>query len=134
AYFYGGPTVARRLQVSEDAVRIRDGLIASAINDKVPVSSVAIAPQGSQIIGVAPVFAADGGQLLGVVVATFYMDQPYIDNISQIINTDVAIVKDNAVIVSSIDPGADYEDLINQGWLKSSATPSLNVTYSDGQD
>jgi len=134
AYFYGGPTVARRLQVSEDAVRIRDGLIASAINDNVPVSSVAIAPQGSQIIGVAPVFAADGGQLLGVVVATFYMDQPYIDSISQIINTDVAIVKDNAVIVSSIDPGAGYENLINQGWLKSSLTPALNVTYSDGQD
>src|SRR5690348_16619481 len=30
AYFYGGPTVARRLQVSEDTNRIRDELILSA--------------------------------------------------------------------------------------------------------
>lgn len=134
AYFYGGPTVARRLQVSEDAVRIREELILSAINNRVSESSVAIVPQGSQIIGVAPVFASGGRELLGVVVATFYMDQAYIDNISQIINTDAAIVKDNAVIVSSIDEGAGYETLINQGWLKSSETPSLNVKYSDDQD
>jgi signal transduction histidine kinase len=134
AYYYGGLTVARRLQVSEDAVRIRETLIANAINNKVSDSSVAIAPQGSQIIGVAPVFASGGRELLGVVVATFYMDQAYIDNISEIITTDVAIVKDNAVIVSSIDPNAGYETLINQGWLKSSETPALNVKYSDGQD
>jgi signal transduction histidine kinase len=134
AYFYGGPTVARRLQVSEDALRIRDTLITTAIHNKVSDSSVAIAPQGSQIIGVAPVFAAGERELLGVVVATFYMDQAYVDNISRIITTDIAIVKDNAVVVSSIDPNAGYETLINQGWLKSSETPALNVKYSDGQD
>jgi signal transduction histidine kinase len=62
------------------------------------------------------------------------MDQAYIDNITQIINTDVAIVKDNAVIISSIDPSAGYESLINQGWLRSAETPALNVKYSDNQD
>ncbi len=134
AYFYGGPTVARRLQVSEDALRIRDGLIMSAISNQVSDSSVAIVPQGSQIIGVAPVFAAGGRNVLGVVVATFYMDQAYIDNISNIINTDVAIVNDNAVIVSTIDKEAGFEALINQGWLKSAGTPALNVKYSDNQD
>jgi signal transduction histidine kinase len=134
AYFYGGPTVARRLQVSEDALRIRDELILSAISDQTPGSNVAIVPQGSQIIGVAPVFASNENVLLGVVVATFYMDQPYIDNISQIINTDVAIVKDNAVIVSTIDPDAGFESLINQGWLRSADTPSINVKYSDNQE
>lgn len=134
AYFYGGPTVARRLQVSEDALRIRDGLIMSAISNQVSDSSVAIVPQGSQIIGVAPVFAAGGRNVLGVVVATFYMDQAYIDNISNIINTDVAIVNDNAVIVSTIDEEAGFEALINQGWLKSAGTPALNVKYSDNQD
>src|SRR5512147_115776 len=41
AYYYGGPTVARRLQVSEDALRIRDALITEAINNKVSDSSVA---------------------------------------------------------------------------------------------
>lgn len=134
AYYYGGPAVARRLQVSEDAMHIREALIANAINNKVSGSSVAIAPQASQIIGVAPVFTSGGRELLGVVVAAFYMDQAYIDNISQIISTDVAIVKDNVVIISSIDPGAGYETLINQGWLESSEIPALNVKYTDGQD
>jgi signal transduction histidine kinase len=134
AYYYGGPIVASGLQVSEAAVRIRDTLITNAIINKVSDSSVAIVPQGSQIIGVAPVFAAGGRNLLGVVIAIFYMDQAYIDKISQIINTDVAIVKDNAVIVSSIDPGAGYENLINEGWLESSETPAVNVRYSNGQD
>jgi signal transduction histidine kinase len=134
AYFYGGPTVARRLQVSEDALRIRDELILSAINNRTSGSNVAVVAQGSQIIGVAPVVDQDGNDLLGVVVAIFYMDQAYIDNISQIINTDAAIIKDNAVVVSTIDAEAGYESLINQGWLKSAEAPSINVTYSDGQD
>jgi len=134
AYFYGGPTVARRLQVSADALRIRDELILNTINSRISDSSVTIVAQGSQIIGVAPVFASNSNKLLGVVVATFYMDQVYIDNISKIINTDVAIVKDNAVIVSTIDEDAGFESLINQGWLKSAETPSVNVTYGDGKD
>lgn len=133
AYFYGGPTVARRLQVSEDALRIRDELILGAINNQTANSSVAIVPQGSQIIGVAPVFNPDGHELLGVVVATFYMDQAYIDRISKIINTDTAIVKDNFVVVTTIDQAAGYETLINQGWLTSSETPAANVKYSDNQ-
>ena len=134
AYFYGGPTVARRLQVSEDAERIRESLILNAIDNKVSDSSVAIVPQGSQIIGIAPVFTTNRSQLLGVVVAIFYMDQAYIDNIRKIISTDVAIVKDNAVIVSTIDENAGFESLINQGWLNSAETPSINVKYSDNQD
>ena len=133
AYFYGGPTVARRLQVSEDANRIREEIILAALETRIPTSGVAIAPQNSQIIGVAPVFDSGGSKLLGVVVAAFYMDQAYIDNISQIIDTDVAIVKDNAVIVSTIDPAAGYENLINQGWLDATETPAVNVTYSNGE-
>ncbi len=132
AYFYGGPTVARRLQVSEDANRIREELILAVIQSRAAESSVAIAPQNSQIIGVAPVFSPDG-RLSGVVVAAFYMDQAYIDNLSQIISTDVAIVKDNAVIASTIDSGAEYERLINEGWLTSTETPAANVSYSSGE-
>ncbi|HEV2666016.1 MAG TPA: hypothetical protein VG324_13945, partial [Blastocatellia bacterium] len=41
AYFYGGPTVARRLQSSEDALRILDELILNAIQDRAPTSNVA---------------------------------------------------------------------------------------------
>jgi len=131
AYFYGGPTVARRLQVSGDANKIREDLILNAIKGKASISSVAISPQSSQIIGVAPVFSLNGQKLLGIVVATFYMDQAYIDEISQIIDTDIAIVKDNAVIVSTIDPKAGYESLINQGWLSSKEIPAVNIKYGD---
>ncbi len=132
AYFYGGPTVTRRLQVSEDAERIRAELILQAMSTGKPVSSVAISPQSSLIIGVAPVF--NGGRLVGTALAAFYMDQAYIDNISQIINTDVAIVKDNAVIVSTLDPAAGYETLINEGWLTSTDSPAVNVTYSTNEE
>jgi len=131
AYFYGGPTVARRLQVSADTVSIREGLILRAISEKKVVSGVAVAPQGSQIIGVAPVFYPDSNTVTGVVLTAFYMDDTYLKNISGIIDTDIAIVRDNAVIVSTIDPGAGYEKLINSGWL-TGTNPAANVNYSDG--
>ena len=134
AYYYGGPVVARRLQVSKDADRIREELILKALNDQTAVSSVAIAPQNSQIIGVAPVHDPLTKKVVGVVLTAFYMDQNYIDNISQIINTGVAIVKDNAAIVSTIDQGADYETLVNQGFLNTDGTPATNVTFSNGEE
>lgn len=134
AFFYGGPNVTRRLQVSEDALRIREELITQALTEGQAVSNVAIAPQGSQVIGVAPVYEAETNRLLGVVLTAFYMDEAYIQNISQIINTDVAIVKDNAIIISTIDNDTGYETLINSGWLNSAEDPALNVTYSDNTE
>jgi len=131
AYYYGGPLVARRLQVSADADRIREELISRAIQEQTAVSSVAIAPQNSQIIGAAPVHDPLSQKTIGVVVTAFYMDQNYIDNISGIINTNVAIVKDNAVIASTIDKGSNYENLINQGWLASTETPATNITFTN---
>lgn len=132
AFFYGGPVVARRLQVSEDALRIREGLILSALVDEKPVSGIAISPQGSQIIGAAPVYNPLTNEITGVVLTAFYMDQPYIENISSIIDTDIAIVKDNSIIVSTIDKATSYENLINEGWLNSTEQPATNVSYSDG--
>jgi signal transduction histidine kinase len=95
---------------------------------------VAIAPQGSQVMGVAPVYDPANNQLLGVVLTAFYMDDAYIQDISHIINTDVAIVKDNAIIISTIDSATKYESLINEGWLSSAELPSLNINYSDGTE
>lgn len=131
AYYYGGPPVTRRLQVNSDANHIRETLILLAIREQRPVSNVAIAPQNSQIIGAAPVFDSETNQLVGVVLTAFYMDEAYIRTISQIIKTDIAIVKDNAIIASTIDPAANYEALINQGWLLSAETPSTNVQYTN---
>lgn len=130
AFFYGGPNVTRRLQVSESAVRIREELILQALNEKKAVSNVVIVPQGSQVMGVAPVYQPGSNRLIGVVLTAFYMDLAYIQNISQIINTDVAIVKDNAIVISTIDSATGYENLINSGWLNEE-TPALNVRYTD---
>jgi signal transduction histidine kinase len=113
-------------------LRIRDDLIIAALENKAPQSNVAISPQGSQIIGVAPVYNPKTSQLTGVVLTAFYMDQTYIENISQTINTDIAIVKDNLTVVSTIDTASGYEDLINAGWLTSSEIPAENVNYTDG--
>jgi signal transduction histidine kinase len=132
--FYGGPNVARRLQVSESAIRIRENLIAEALASKNPVSDVAIAPQGSQVIGAAPVFNPQTNLLSGVVLTAFYMDDAYIQNISQIIDTDIAIVRDNLAVISTIDEGAGFEKLINEGWLQSADQPALNIKYGDGTE
>ncbi len=134
AYYYGGPQVARRLQVSETTQVIRDELIQRALKEKISISSVAIAPQSSQILGVSPVLDPQTKKVLGVVLVSFYMDQDYIDNLSKIINTDLAIVKDNKVVVTNIDNAATYEMLINEGWLKNSDQPTSNIQYSDGQE
>ncbi len=134
ALFYGGPTVARRLQVSEDVLAIREDLILSALQEKKPVSAVAVSPQSSQIIGAAPVYDPQTGQLEGAVVTVFYMDDAYIKNISHIIDTDIAIIKDNATVISTINEATGYEKLINDGWLQSSDLPVENVKYSDGTE
>ncbi len=131
AYYYGGPIVARRLQVSADAIRVREDLISKAIKGQNAVSSVAITPQNSQIIGAAPVYDSQTRKIVGVVVAAFYMDQNYINNISTIINTKVAIVKDNAVIASTIDKSTNYENLINQGFLSSAESPAATVLFDN---
>ena len=131
AYYYGGPPVTRRLQVNEESVIIRENLIITVMNGKISTSAVAIAPQNSQIMGAAPVLDANGN-LIGVVLAAFYMDETYIRNIAQIIDTDVAVVRDNDIIVSTLDPNSGFDALINAGWLASAPLPSTNITYSNG--
>lgn len=130
--YYGGPSITRRLQVSEDALRIREDLIIAALENESPQSNVAISSQSSQIVGAAPVYDPHTNQITGVVLTAFYMDQTYIENISQTINTDIAIVKDNLTVVSTIDTASGYERLINDGWLNSAEVPAENVNYSDG--
>jgi signal transduction histidine kinase len=130
--YYGGPSITRRLQVSEDALRIREDLIIATLENESPQSNVVISSQSSQIVGAAPVYNPQTNQLAGVVLTAFYMDQAYIENISQTIDTDIAIVKDNLTVVSTIDTGSGYEKLINDGWLTAADTPAENVNYSDG--
>jgi signal transduction histidine kinase len=134
AMFYGGPVVSRRLQLSEDTTRIREALLQTALKDGKSASGIAIAPQGSQIIGVAPVHSQDGTKIVGAVLASFYMDDTFIAGISKIIGAGIGIVKNNKVIVSSIDAtGSDYEGMINDGTLEKQGAFSATVTYKNGQ-
>lgn len=133
AFFYGGPQVVRRLQVSQDIIDTRDSLLLTALKDGIPDSSIVIAPQGSQILAVAPVYKDDGKTIVGAVLASFYMDEAFVTNISNIIGADIAIVKDNKVIVSSIDPDSNYERLVVDGSLGEQGTLSQTITYKDGQ-
>ena len=133
AMFYGGPQVTRRLQASEDTTKTREDLLHEAIDKGVPDSAIVIAPQGSQILGVAPVYADDGKTIVGAVLASFYMDEAFVRNISSIIGADIAIVKDNKVVVTSISDDADYTHLILDGTLAKLNTVHETITYKNGQ-
>lgn len=130
AAVYGGPPIIRRLQASEQTIAIRDALIQQALQTSQPSRAVAIAPQSSQIIGVAPVFT--NGQLHGAILSAIYMDDAYINNVSHILAADIGIVRDNAVIISSIDANSDYKSLIAQGFISPNGTAAQTIFYGDG--
>jgi signal transduction histidine kinase/CheY-like chemotaxis protein len=133
AFFYTGPLVVRRLQISADTQAIRDALILSVIEVKTPNSGIAIAPQSSQIIGVAPVMGPNGN-LQGVILAVFYLDASYIQDISQILGVNVALVKDNDVIASTIDPSSDYESLIKAGFIPADGQIAAQNIMANGAE
>ncbi len=124
--FYGGPFTNRRFQTSVEVTNLRNALIQKAISNHTAYSEVAIAPQGSQIIGVAPVFPTDSPNTVkGVVLASFFIDENYIANVSNILGADIGIVKDNAVIVSTINKDSDYELIIKNKFIHDDGSPSF---------
>lgn len=135
ALYYGGPPVARFLQVSQDTTRIRDQLILQVLETGRASSGIAIAPQASQIIGVSPVHSGPGsaGAIEGVVLSAFYLDQAFVRDISQVLDADVAVVKDNAVIASTIHRDSGYERHLQEGFIDpSGAITARYLEYGDG--
>ena len=132
AFYYGGPVTTRELQTSRRTEELRAALIIETLTTGQSISGVAVSPQSSQIIGVAPVFSrGEGeGQIVGVMLAAFYLDQGFIDNISDILGADIAIVRDNAVVVSTIDRESGFESLIPD---ELSETTGRNLTEVDGE-
>lgn len=132
--YYGGPVVARRLQVSEHTIQIRQDLILRVLQTGEAAGGIAIAPQSSQIIGVAPVKSMEGaGELQGIVVAVFYLDDSFVTQVRDILGADVAVVKDNDVVVSTIDRASGYELLLQQEFIDpAGAVTAKNVKYGDG--
>jgi signal transduction histidine kinase/CheY-like chemotaxis protein len=132
--YYGGPIITRRLQVSEHTSRIRDQLVQETVTNGLPTQGIAIAPQSSQIIGVAPVIQMneEGDVILGVVMAVIYVEEEFVTQISQILSTDVGLVTENAVIASTIDPGSSYELLLQEGFIDpNGGITAQNITYSN---
>lgn len=133
ALYYGGPIVARFMQVSQDATRIRGELIKNVLTSGQAASGIAIAPQSSQIIGVAPVRSGIPRQVEAVILTAYYLDEGFINEIRDILDADVAIVKDNAVIVSTIDRASGYEHLLQEGMIDGQGGVSAQyLEYGDG--
>jgi HAMP domain-containing protein len=133
ALFYGGPLVARRLQVSQNTLDVRDRLIAEVVDTGESSSGIAISPQSSQVIGAAPAFD-ESGQLSGIYMAVFFLDTSFVESISAILGIDIVIVKENAVIVSTVEDNTEIEGLISDGFIpEGSATASVNLEIEDEQ-
>ena len=130
ALYYGGPQFLVANLTSQRLLDGRDRLIFEAIETQLPVSGIVVVPQSSQIIGVAPVFNDD--VLSGIVMAVFFLDDIYIQEIGAILNVDAAIVRDNAPIATSIDRSSGYEQMINEGFIDAAEVNSANITYDDG--
>jgi signal transduction histidine kinase/CheY-like chemotaxis protein len=132
--YYGGPLVIRRLQVSQKTTDIRDQLVLEAIETGLPAKGIAIAPQSSQIIGVAPVTEMNeaGNEVIGYIMAVFYVDEDFVTQVSDILSIDVGLVAENAVIASTIDRGSEYELLLQQNFIDpDGGITSQNIVYGD---
>jgi signal transduction histidine kinase/CheY-like chemotaxis protein len=133
ALYYGGPAITRRLQVSQHAEQIRDRLVMAALRTGEPASGVAIAPQASQIIGVASVHAAGGRRITGVILTNIFIDQAFAAHVSAILGAEIGLYKDNAVLVSTIDEKSGYREALRDGFVESTgAIASRSLVPSDG--
>ena len=131
--YYGGPVIARRNATSQSTLDIRDALILQVIASGTSARGIAIAPQASQIIGVAPV-KTDAGEVRGAILAVIFIDEEFVNNIGGILNVDIAIVKDNDPIAPMIDPSSGYELLLQEGFIpEDGSINATNILYqSDG--
>lgn len=131
ALYYGGPLIVRRNLISERTLDIRDGLVARVQSELIPVSGIVIAPQSSQIIGVAPVLV--NGKLTGIVMAVSLMDDSYLQEIGNVLDVDAAIVKDNAIIAAAIPQESGYVELAESGLIAADGSVrTLHIDYGDG--
>lgn len=133
ALAYSGPVAARRFQTSEHTNSVREELIQDVLSREETTSRIAIAPQSSQIIGAAPVHDNLTGEIRGVILAVFSIDEAFATKISNILDTNIALVKDNAIIATTIDPATGYERLIYEGAIDpDGAVNAQNVIFGNG--
>lgn len=130
AYYYGGPPIDRQNVALTTANERRNELILEAIELGEATSGIVIAPQASQIIAVAPVMVDE--TMTGIIVAIFFIDNSYVEEISTILDVDAAIISENDVVASSIDASANIELLLQERLdLNAGEMQSINITYED---
>lgn len=119
AIYYGGPVTARRFQLSRHTTEVRESLILQVLASGESASGIALAPQSSQILGVVPVLSRGTGEtgISGVVLAASYLDNQSISQISNIVKADIAVIRDNAVVVSTIATATGYEAELKEGLI-----------------
>lgn len=160
-FYYGGPIIGRRFQVDDHTTEVRNQLLMDSINSGLPMSGIAISPQSAQIIAVSPVrglgqnsqpsIGGNNSPRVGYVMAVIYVDDALLRQMSMVLNAHIALVQDNRIVVSTIDPESGYEQLLQSGFLngisatavpgtansvtldqQSHPTHSENIVYSDG--
>lgn len=129
ALFYGGPPVTRRLQVSQNTTNVREGLLLAAMSSSETQSGIAISPQSSQIIGVAPLHT-QAGQRIGLLMAVFYLDESYVQNISTVLGADVGLVKDNAIIASTFGHKTDLSKVLADDFIPDTGSSAQNIQFN----
>jgi signal transduction histidine kinase len=67
-----------------------------------------------------------------VILAVFSLDDDFIVGIGDILESDVAIVKDNDPVVSTIDRASNYESLVESLIRNDGQNASTNITYGNG--
>lgn len=113
---YGGPVSTRRFQASQSIEDTIARLVQDSSAFGVPGSAVALAPQGSRIIGVSPV-RDEADTITGVVLVALYIDDAYAGEIADILNVDVVIISENAVSAASLDPASGYQRRMQEDLL-----------------
>ena len=129
ALFYGGPPIERQNVISQRTLDFRDELIDKALISGETSQGIIIVPQSSQIMGVALVTKDEA--IMGVIVAVYFVDTSYVEDISSILNVDAAIVRDNDLVASTIDRSSEYERLLQEGFINPSGTSATNIQYDD---
>ncbi len=112
-FFYGGPSVNELIRVRQYAQQIRDELVLEVIQTGEPQSTIAINPRFSQALSAAPVIT--NGEVKGVILTAIYLNDAFIAPVSEILNADIALVKDGEIVATTINAAMGYEDMLAQG-------------------
>ncbi len=111
-FYYGGASVNELIRTREYTQAFRDRMILETLTTGEPQSGITLTARFSQALATAPVI--NNGQVKGVILAAIYINDRFMRPLAEILNADVALVKDHTIITSTIDPATGYEQVIGR--------------------